>query len=44
MTKVIRSESFSSFTLDKINTKKIFVEKFFVDNFESFEDFVIKDE
>jgi len=28
----------------KINTKKIFVDKFFVDNFESFEDFVIKDE
>jgi len=45
MTKVVRSENFSSFpTLDKINTKKIFVEKFFVDNFESFEDFVIKDE
>ncbi|WP_418185332.1 formate dehydrogenase accessory sulfurtransferase FdhD [Aliarcobacter vitoriensis] len=45
MTKVFGSENFPSFPIcEKSNTKKIFVDKFSKDSFESFEDFVIKDE
>lgn len=40
-----RGENLCSFsTTHKINTKKIIVDKFYKDNFESFEDYVIKDE
>ncbi|MCG3691403.1 formate dehydrogenase accessory sulfurtransferase FdhD [Aliarcobacter butzleri] len=45
MTTFSRGENLCSFsTTHKINTKKIIVDKFYKDNFESFEDFVIKDE
>jgi len=45
MTKVMRSANFFSFAnKEKSSTKKIVVEKFFEDSFESFDDFVIKDE
>lgn len=36
--------SLSFFKKDKPNSKKVIVDKFFEDKFESFEDFVIKDE
>ncbi|MFX4282218.1 formate dehydrogenase accessory sulfurtransferase FdhD [Aliarcobacter butzleri] len=40
-----RGENLCSFsTTHKINTKKIIVDKFYKDNFESFEDYIIKDE
>ncbi|MFW2569046.1 formate dehydrogenase accessory sulfurtransferase FdhD [Aliarcobacter butzleri] len=45
MTTFSRGENLCSFsTTHKINTKKIIVDKFYKDNFESFEDYVIKDE
>ncbi|MCG3660218.1 formate dehydrogenase accessory sulfurtransferase FdhD [Aliarcobacter butzleri] len=45
MTTFSRGENLCSFsTIHKINTKKIIVDKFYKDNFESFEDYVIKDE
>ncbi|MCT7591716.1 formate dehydrogenase accessory sulfurtransferase FdhD [Aliarcobacter butzleri] len=45
MTIFSRGENLCSFsTTHKINTKKIIVDKFYKDNFESFEDYVIKDE
>ncbi|MDS1370548.1 formate dehydrogenase accessory sulfurtransferase FdhD [Aliarcobacter butzleri] len=45
MTTFSRGENLCSFsTTHKINTKKIIVDKFYKDNFESFEDHVIKDE
>lgn len=45
MTTFSRGENLYSFsTTHKINTKKIIVDKFYKDNFESFEDYVIKDE
>ena len=45
MTTFSRGENLRSFsTTHKINTKKIIVDKFYKDNFESFEDYVIKDE
>lgn len=45
MTTFLRGENLYSFSkTHKINTKKIIVDKFYKDNFESFEDFVIKDE
>lgn len=45
MTTFSRGANLCSFsTTHKINTKKIIVDKFYKDNFESFEDYVIKDE
>ncbi|MDN5099685.1 formate dehydrogenase accessory sulfurtransferase FdhD [Aliarcobacter butzleri] len=45
MTTFSRGENLCSFsTTHKINTKKIIVDKFYKDNFESFGDYVIKDE
>lgn len=45
MTTFSRGGNLCSFsTTHKINTKKIIVDKFYKDNFESFEDYVIKDE
>lgn len=45
MTTFSRGENLCSFsTTHKINTKKIIVDKFYKNNFESFEDYVIKDE
>lgn len=46
MTALLSTEAFASdfFKYEKANTKKVIVDKFFENNFESFEDFVIKDE